>query len=247
MNRTWAKAFTIVELLIVIAVLAIVATVTITSYGEWRRQTSDRAVESDLRNATSALHSHKNFKDDYPPNLAGTGFISSSEAALVLLTNAPSIGVYENLTNAENAQLFLNACNANITDTPNNTTCSFQGNGGGAKIHVAGTQASNAIWQSPINESDVVLNCGTNQAICNQVLDSLKSQFTAQGGVFPIFVPGNNIALPEPTLVPNGRANRFCMEGRSQMYTDIVYHTSSENEQITQGPCPEDPTLHYYQ
>lgn len=247
MHHKRVTAFTIIEVMTVIAVLAILVSGVIVGYSGWQRQVASRAVNSDLQHATSALHAYKNFRNNYPPNLAGTEFVSSRSVVLTLLTNAPSIGVYSGLEPSQNAQLFLNSCNANITSTPNNNACSFQGNGGGAKIHVTGTQSTNAIWSSPINESDITLSCGSDQATCDAILATIKSQFLAQGGTFPITVPDNNVPLPEPTLVPNGQADRYCLEGRAVGYSDIVYHTTNEDERAATGTCPNDPSLHYFQ
>lgn len=239
--------FTIVDLIIVVGVIGILVALGILSYGSWQRAQATNSVKSDIQQAVSGLQSYKNFKNNYPPNLAGTGFASSQNVALMLATNAPSVGVYENLNGNQNAQLFLNSCNANLFSTPNNTVCSFQGNGGGAKIHAKGTNGSNTIWNSPIQQTALTLSCGAQQSACDQAITDMISQFTAQGGVFPIVVPGNNVALPEPSQVPNGPANRYCLEGRASEYPDIVYYILSDNKAITAGACPNDPSLKYFQ
>ncbi len=241
------RGFTIVEVMVIIAVLAILASLTIVSFGPWQRQQATNSVRSDMRQAVGGLENYKNFKDNYPPNLAGTGFVASPDVALLLLTNAPSVGVYEDLGDGENAQLVLNTCNANLFATPNNTACSFQGNGTGAKIHVTGTNGSNTIWSSPVEQSDLVLGCGAQQPTCDQAITTMISQFIAQGGVFPIIVPNQNMSLPEPTQVPNGPADRYCLEGRASNYPDIVYYVSSSTKMVTAGQCPNDASLHYYQ
>ncbi len=240
------KGFTITEMIIIIGILGILAALVIVSLGSWQRTQATSSVKSDTQQAISALQSYKNFKGSFPPNLAGTGFAASRDVALTLSTNAPSIGVYQDLTGSQNAQLFLNACNANLFTTPNNTACSFQGNGTGAKIHAKGTNGSNTIWNSPIEQSSLSLGCGSQQAACNQAISDMISQFSSQGGVFPIIVPGNTTALPEPTQQPNGPANRYCIEGRASNYPDIVYYALSDNTTITAGPCPNDPSLKYY-
>lgn len=241
------RAFTIVEVLVGISILATLAALTFISFGAWQRSQANSAVRSDIQQAASGLQSYKNFKNNYPPNLAGTGFATSRQVALKLSTNAPSIGVYENLDTTQNAQLFLNACNANLFATPNNTACSFQGNNVGAKIHAKGTNGSNTIWDSPIAQSSLGLSCGAQQTVCDGAIDSMINQFTAQGGVFPIVVPDNNVPLPEPTQVPNGPANRYCLEGRANDYPEIVYYVLSDTKTITAGACPNDPSLKYYQ
>ena len=73
------------------------------------------------------------------------------------------------------------------------------------------------------------------------------NQFNAQGGIYPIIVPGNSVPLPEPTQVANGPANRYCLEGRASNYPDIVFYVLSDNGVVTAGACPNDPSLRYYQ
>lgn len=236
--------FTVVELLIVITVVALLAGITIVSYGTWQQRVATTTVLSDINLATSGLKNYRNNKDNYPPNLAGTGFVSSKGIAVTLYTNAPSIGVYSSLTNDQNAQLFLNVCNANLNGT-NNTTCTFNGSGGGAKIHVKGTSGSNFYWSpSPLSKTYLQNNCAS---LCANVA-TLITQFEAQGGVFPIVLSGNNVSLPEPTDTPNGDATRYCLEGRSGSYPDIVFHSESENTSAkpTEGACPADPDLQYF-
>ena len=241
------SGFTLIEIVVAVSILAILAGLALVGLGSWQRAQSTSVVKSDVQQAVAALGSFKNFKGNYPPNLAGTGFAASQDVALKLSTNAPSVGVYEELDDDQNAQLFLNTCNAAIFTTPTNTACSFQGNTGGAKVHVKGTESSNAIWTSPIERVDLELSCGVHQAACEDALTSLLTQFDAQGGVFPIIVPSHNVALPEPTQTPNGPANRYCLEGRSNDYPDIVFYSISDSPLIQAGGCPADPTLHYYQ
>jgi type II secretory pathway pseudopilin PulG len=240
--------FTISEILVIVIVLGVILGISVVSYGTWQQRTASSVVQSDIQQAVGGLKTHRNFKNGYPPNLAGTGFAASPGVALTLLTNAPSVGVYENLTGPENAQLFLNACNANVFSTPNNTACQFQGSSGGngAKIHVKGTVSSNAIWDSPIEQSDLTLSCGAEQAACDSALADMISQFIAQGGTFPVTAPGSNVPLPAPTQVPNGMADRYCLEGRSANYPAIAYHFLSQADGIAIGSCPADATLQYY-
>lgn len=224
-------------------VLAVLAAIVLVGYAGWRQHAAKTSVQSDLQQATTGLKSYQNFKNDYPPNLGGVGFASSINVALKLNTNAQQVRVYVGLTPSENAQLFLNACNALMPiesgSTTYNTSCTFAGE----NIHIKGNQASNIVWQGPeIQQSDLTLNCGP---VCDAAMQTLLAEFTAQGGMFPIEVPKNNVPLPPYTTYSSGPATRFCLEGVSALYGEIVYHTSSENMQITPGPCPEDPELHY--
>lgn len=73
--------FTIVELAVVIAVVGILAAITIASYGSWRQSSAETAVKSDLSGAYTALESHKNFNDSFPATLPTT-FTSSEDVTL---------------------------------------------------------------------------------------------------------------------------------------------------------------------
>lgn len=236
------RGFTLIELIITMIVVSILATITIISYGTWRHQTDESVVKNDIIQATTGLTSYMNFKSSYPPNLAGIDFTTSSGVALTLYTDAPSIGVYENITPEQNAQLFLNVCNANLNGL-NNTVCTFAGNGGGAKIHVKGTQGTNTIWRNPINMSDVTLPYGPDYTAAT---NAMVEQFDAQGGTFPIIVSGSSVSLPAPTQKPNGAASNYCIEGRSGDFPDITYHNTPGNVTPIEGVCPSNPSLHYY-
>ncbi|HWT40786.1 MAG TPA: prepilin-type N-terminal cleavage/methylation domain-containing protein [Dongiaceae bacterium] len=235
--------FTIVELIVVVTVIGILAGILIIGYGAWQHKVADANTQSDLQQGTTGLKSYQNFSNDYPPNLGGVGFASSSNVVLKLSTNSPQIRVYTGLTAAQNAQLFLNTCNALMPITSGgttyNTSCSFSG----VNIHVAGTSGSNIVWQGPtIQQSDVVLTCGP---ACTTAAQTLLTEFTSQGGTFPISPPGQDVSLPAYSTQNTGTATRFCLEGDSALYTDIAYHTTSESSQVVSGPCPNDPTLHY--
>jgi type II secretory pathway pseudopilin PulG len=247
MHTPIVKAFSIVEIILIVLLLAILLAITALGFGTWQQRAASQSVRSDMQQAVGGLQDYKNFKNNYPPNLAGTGFAASPNVALKLSTNAPSIGVYENLEQDQNAQLFLNVCNANLFATPDNTTCSFQGNKIGTKIHTKGTKGSNSIWNSPIAQSELTIDCGDEQAACEQAVATMIDQFSAQGGEFPIEVPDKNVPLPEPTQVPNGPASRFCLEGRANDYPAIVYYVMNDAQHITAGECPNDPSLQYYQ
>jgi len=59
-------AFTIVELMIVVAVLAILAGVTVVSYGSWQTRLAQNSVQADLKTAAAAMEQAKNFGSGYP-------------------------------------------------------------------------------------------------------------------------------------------------------------------------------------
>ena len=239
------SGFTIVELMVIISVLAVLAGIGWVGYGTWQRNAANSTVKSDVRHAASGLKTYQNFKNDYPPNLAGTNFAATDNVGLTLYTNAPQLRTYDNLTPSQNAQLFLNACNANMPTTSAdgsviyNTACTFAGN----NVHVNGTVGSNIVIQGPnVSQGDIALNCGSE---CDAAVAAMISDFLAQNGTFPLDVPKSQVALPEPTLTTYGSATKFCIEGRAANHSDVVYHMTNTNESVQTGACPDDPELHY--
>jgi len=73
-----SRAFTIVELLVVITVIGILAGIVVVSYGSWRTKAAKTEVRSDLTQLAVAMKNEMNFKDGYP---TGTTLPSSFTAS----------------------------------------------------------------------------------------------------------------------------------------------------------------------
>jgi prepilin-type N-terminal cleavage/methylation domain-containing protein len=71
------KGFTIVEVLIVVAVVGILASISILGYGAWRKTMATAQVKSDLNAVASAMESARSFDDVYPTTLPSTVTASS--------------------------------------------------------------------------------------------------------------------------------------------------------------------------
>lgn len=234
--------FTITEVLIVVVVIAILASIGVVAYNGIQQRAAAAEVTDDISKANDNLKLSYLDNRSYPHNLSGTGFISNPDVAITLYTNAPFIGVYSNLTDEQNAQLFLNTCNANLGGTQN-TSCTFNAKGGGAKIHVAGTNGSNTQWPIEIEQSDVVLTCG---GACTTAQNKMIQEFINQGGSFPIRA-ARGVALPDPDPgAPNGPATKYCLEGRSGRFAEIVSSISSGEGTIKKQPCLLGSELHYF-
>lgn len=66
------KGFTIVEVMITVAVIAIIAGVTIVGWGSWQQSIANKQVQSDLKQAANAMENAKNFGNGYPLALPTT-------------------------------------------------------------------------------------------------------------------------------------------------------------------------------
>jgi len=69
LNRIHQKGFTIVELLVVIAVIGVLATIVVVAYNGWKHTTLVAEVQSDLNGAAAALESSRNFSSGYPADV----------------------------------------------------------------------------------------------------------------------------------------------------------------------------------
>ena len=237
------RGFTIVELITIIAVIAVLSSTAIVVYNGAQERTASATTQKAVRDARSTLELYNGINRDYPPNLAGVDYAAPQDMSIVLYTNAPQLRVHSNLTNDQNAQLLLNACNANmpvsIGGSTYNTTCAFAG----VNFHIKGKQSSNVVLGGPeILENEFVLTCGPT---CDTVAQTIKDQFVAQGGTFPVYVSGNQVIMPEPELTSYGKATRYCIEGRYAAYDDIIYHMQTDDVTVQEDACPSDPELHY--
>lgn len=80
------RAFTIVELLVIIVVIGILAGISIVGYGAWQKRTVENVVKSDLGNAVSAMESARNFNNTYPGGLPAS--FSSSDKVVIAATSS---------------------------------------------------------------------------------------------------------------------------------------------------------------
>ena len=68
MTKGWAqnKGFTIIEMVVVITVIAILATLTVFSFGSWRERTATTEVKTSLADLATVLKNELNFNSIYP-------------------------------------------------------------------------------------------------------------------------------------------------------------------------------------
>ena len=101
--RNFKPAFTIVELLIVVVVLAVVATISIVAYGNMQRSAVTMMVQRTAAEAQRTLQTYFISNRYYPANIANTDYDPPLDAPVVLYTNAAQVPRYSNLTSEENA------------------------------------------------------------------------------------------------------------------------------------------------
>lgn len=80
--RQTGKGFTIVELLIIVTILGLLASIAYFSIGDWRRRAATNEVKSDLHNAAAVLDNLRNFQNEYPSDLEESDFKPTSTVEL---------------------------------------------------------------------------------------------------------------------------------------------------------------------
>mgnify|MGYP000950587383 CR=1 FL=1 len=84
------KGFTIIELLVVIVIVGILATISIIGYGSWRTSVISAQVKSDLNAAASAMESSRTFGNGYPLTLPST-VVPSTNVSLTLTPSSTAL------------------------------------------------------------------------------------------------------------------------------------------------------------
>jgi len=77
------SGFTVVELLIVISIIAVLATITVVGYGSWKHSTIVASVKSDLNGVVSAMEDYRTFNNGYPTTIPTT-FTPSNGTTLTI-------------------------------------------------------------------------------------------------------------------------------------------------------------------
>lgn len=89
MRRTHSNAFTIIELVTVIAVIGILVSITIFGYGAWRERSANTEIKSDLNNVVLAMTNERNFNNVYPTTLPA-GYKSSKDVTVTYKSGDPN-------------------------------------------------------------------------------------------------------------------------------------------------------------
>lgn len=69
MNNLARRGFTLVEIMVVVAVLGVLVSITVVSYGGWRKSVVEDQMQTDLRNVATAMDSAKVWQNGYPTSL----------------------------------------------------------------------------------------------------------------------------------------------------------------------------------
>jgi len=175
MRHKLRSAFTIVELLVVIAVIAILVGIVLLSFGAWRNSTAINSLKSDLSNAASAMESTRNFNT---PSAYGstipTTFTASEKNTIVLTYQDTKSFCIDGTTSVSTAiKYYID----NLTQKTGATS---------------GTCATRTVASMPIPVSNIQFTAGSMQINVSWTLASpnYATQYLVQCAVDPAYITG---------------------------------------------------------
>lgn len=74
-----SSGFTIVELLVVIMIIGILATISVFAFGQWRARTATTEVKHELLNLQSKIKDYRTWNNTYPTSLAQMEYSTKSD------------------------------------------------------------------------------------------------------------------------------------------------------------------------
>lgn len=259
MQKRWAPAFTVVELIIVITVIAILVVTVIVSYAGVQRSANIRAAQSDLTNIAAQMQLAFQRTGTYPSTLPST--ITPSNANITLsLKAAGTSPYYSNLSTVQNGVLFSQICSDLISegvgkgvDQGGNTQDYVMGCGNWNNNSMQISAWQNRIWPTPLSKSQLV-NYATNYTVSDpyhkaaqekavkSFYTQIVSRLEQQGGVFPITsfwdywaAPGNGGVAYQPLDTNPPMRSYYCAEATVNNTTE-VWHVD-QNAKLEQGTC----------
>lgn len=84
----YPRGFTIVELLVVIVMIGILATVVTFAFGNWRAQTAQTEVKNELLSIQGQVKDYRNWNNSYPANLAAISYQARNNVTVTYTANA---------------------------------------------------------------------------------------------------------------------------------------------------------------
>lgn len=66
-----SRGFTLIEIMLVLAVMAVLASITIFAFGNWRESVANNEMKNELTTIATSLRNYRNFNNTYPGTAGG--------------------------------------------------------------------------------------------------------------------------------------------------------------------------------
>ena len=162
------RGFTIVELIVVIAVIGILAAVVLVSYGSWQKSVATASVKSDLQHAASAMESSRSFDNTYSATLPTTFTSSSGNTMALTVTSATSFCIDGTSSNSATIQYYIDnvtqATGPTIGTCATRTSALLPGIPAGLTVSPTSTISLSLTWTASSNTVSYTAQCATDTA-----------------------------------------------------------------------------------
>lgn len=111
--------FTIVELIVVIIIIAVLATITSFGIGSWRSRTATTEVKNALKSVGAAMRNEKNFGNGYPLAIPSS-YTAQSGVAVTYMSGSASAYCVKGVSNADSTIVYYMS---NSYSEPKTTAC----------------------------------------------------------------------------------------------------------------------------
>jgi prepilin-type N-terminal cleavage/methylation domain-containing protein len=181
------SGFTIVELIVVIVVIGVLASISIVSYGAWRHSATAAKVKSDLNGVISAMDSYRTFNNAYSTTVP-TSVVASSGVVLVGGSSDGSTYCVDG-TSTDDATITYYVASEVKAQGPLSGTCgtrpSITAPGVPAGLAVASFTASTVslTWTRSSNAVTYNLQCASDAGFVNGLQSATVTDPTASGAV----------------------------------------------------------------
>jgi len=261
MKKRWAHStkpgFTVVELIIVIAVVAILLAITVIAYNNVQKNAADKAMKSDLQQVSAEMQrSQLRNGGMYPVALPEE--VKSSPNVELALKHSGTINYYgNNLSPVQNGVLMAQIC----TDLINEGLGKGVNQGGQTNDYLTGcgnwnhgsmqfTGWDSKVWTTPVSDT-TLLNYADNfttsdtwnkslETVVKNFYHELVDRHIRQGGTYPITSfwdswasPGNGV-LNQPLPTPQEQP-WYCVEATHTKYPELKWHITDELRLMSGG------------
>lgn len=259
MKLRWAPAFTIVEILIIIVVIAILATISIIGYNTVTRAATTRIMESNLHRVSTEMQRLHNQNGEYPTTLPPLSE-ATDDITLVVIRSGQN-PFYTDLSSIQQGVLISQICQNLIDEGTGKGT----DQGGEVQDYLTGCGNWNddsmqlngwdtKKWDTPVTKNQLLQYASSytvsnsfhktaQEKVVKTFYGQLVTRHEAQGGSFPITsfwdywaTPTNGGVQNQPLSSNPKTKPYYCVEARAKDNSGIIMHVTEESK-ILSGSC----------